>query len=120
MEFRKRLTDDILGDINEMIIAYNTSDDDPPTGGSGGEGESDETPDENKGTLILDATCAPQEIAYPQDINLLNEARKSLLAQDDVYLKPKQIERLAVIRELVEQQQYMYDNKVPGRVWCKA
>lgn len=35
-----------------------------------------------------------------------------LLTQDDVYLKPKQIERLAVIRELVEQQQYMYDNKV--------
>ncbi len=30
VEFRKRPTDDILGDINEMIIAYNTSDDDPP------------------------------------------------------------------------------------------
>lgn len=174
VEFRKRLTDDILGDINEMIIAYNTPDDDPPAGGSGGDGESDDTPVENKGTLILDATCAPQEIAYPQDINLLNEARENLegliddicyrfnyykprmyrqnarkdylslakckkrtakkirkaikkqlqyvnrdlgyvdllLAQDDVYLKPKQIERLAVIRELVEQQQYMYDNKV--------
>ena len=174
VEFRKRLTDDILGDINEMIIAYNTSDDDPPAGGSGGDGESDDAPMENKGTLILDATCAPQEIAYPQDINLLNEARENLegliddiccrfnyckprmyrqnarkdylslakckkrtakkirkaikkqlqyvnrdlgyidllLAQDDVYLKPKQIERLAVIRELVEQQQYMYDNKV--------
>lgn len=37
VEFRKRLTDDILGDINEMIIAYNTPDDDPPTGGSGSE-----------------------------------------------------------------------------------
>ena len=174
VEFRKRLTDDILGDINEMIIAYNTSDDDPPSGGSGGDGKCDDTPAENKGTLILDATCAPQEIAYPQDINLLNEARENLesliddiccrfnyykprmyrqnarkdylslakckkrtakkirkaikkqlqyvkrdlgyvdllLTQDDVYLKPKQIERLAVIRELVEQQQYMYDNKV--------
>ena len=30
VEFRKRLTDDILGDINEMIIAYNTPDDIPP------------------------------------------------------------------------------------------
>lgn len=30
VEFRKRLTDDILGDINEMIIAYNTPDDPPP------------------------------------------------------------------------------------------
>ena len=174
VEFRKRLTDDILGDINEMIIAYNTSDDDPPTGYPGDNGESDDTPNENKGTLIMDATCAPQQIAFPQDINLLNEARENLesliddicfrfhyykpriyrqnarkdylslakcrkrtakkirkaikkqlqyvhrdlghvdlfLAQDDVYLEPKQIERLNVIRELVEQQQYMYDNKV--------
>ena len=34
------------------------------------------------------------------------------LEQDDVFLKPKLAEQLAVIRELVEQQQYMYDNKV--------
>ena len=33
-------------------------------------------------------------------------------AQDDVYLNPGQAERLAVIRELAQQQQYMYDNKV--------
>lgn len=174
VEFRKRLMDDILGDVNEMIIAYNTPDDDPPAGGSGEDGENNAVPTENKGTLILDATCAPQQIAFPQDINLLNEARENLeiliddicngfnyykprmyrrnarkdylsltkckkrtakkirkaikkqlqyvkrdlgyvdlfLAQDDVYLKPKQVERLAVIRELAEQQQYMYDNKV--------
>ena len=36
----------------------------------------------------------------------------TFLEQDDVFLKPKQAERLAVIRELVDQQQYMYDNKV--------
>ena len=33
-------------------------------------------------------------------------------AQDDVYLNPGQAERLAVIRGLAQQQQYMYDNKV--------
>ena len=38
---------------------------------------------ENKGTLILDATCVPQNIAYPQDINLLNEARENLEAMID-------------------------------------
>lgn len=64
MEFRKRLTDDILGDINEMIIAYNTSDDNPLTGYSGDNGESDDTPNGNKCTLTLDATCAPQQIAF--------------------------------------------------------
>lgn len=33
---------------------------------------------ENSGTMIIDATCAPQNIKYPQDINLLNEAREKL------------------------------------------
>jgi len=32
----------------------------------------------NKGTLTLDAVCAPADIAYPTDINLLNEAREKL------------------------------------------
>lgn len=27
---------------------------------------------ENSGTIILDATCAPQNISYPQDVNRLN------------------------------------------------
>ena len=33
---------------------------------------------ENKGTLMLDATCAPSNIRYPQDFSLLNEAREKL------------------------------------------
>ena len=47
-------------------------------GGSGGEGSQAEVKDEpNKGTLILDATCAPQAIRFPTDTSLLNEARKN-------------------------------------------
>ena len=81
VEFRKRLTADILGEINEMIIEFNHPDDDPPTGNandSDGESPGANAPDGNKGTLMLDATCAPQQIAFPQDINLLNEARENL------------------------------------------
>ena len=37
-----------------------------------------ETETPNSGTLILDATCAPQNIEYPQDVNLLNECREKL------------------------------------------
>ena len=33
---------------------------------------------ENSGTLILDATCGPVSIRYPQDFSLLNEARLDL------------------------------------------
>ena len=32
----------------------------------------------NQGTMTLDATCASQYIEFPQDINLLNEARENL------------------------------------------
>lgn len=32
----------------------------------------------NSGTLILDATCAPSNIRFPQDFSLLNEAREKL------------------------------------------
>lgn len=33
---------------------------------------------ESSGTLILDATCVPSNIRYPQDFSLLNEAREKL------------------------------------------
>ena len=29
----------------------------------------------NQGKLIIDATCAPADISYPTDLNLLNQAR---------------------------------------------
>ena len=95
VEFRKRLGDDVLMEINEMIIAYNTPDD-PGAGDGGGSdlgAETEETA--NSGTIILDASCAPQNISYPQDINLLNEARENLeslidgICHDYNYYKPR-------------------------------
>ena len=41
------------------------------------DGNDDQDPP-NGGTLILDATCCPADIAYPQDINLLNKSREKL------------------------------------------
>lgn len=70
VHFRKRLTPEILAEINEMVIqeakGWDKDDDDKP--GDGG----------NSGTMIVDATCAPSNIRYPQDISvsLLNEARE--------------------------------------------
>ena len=83
VEFRKRLSEDVLNELTEMIIAFNAQqDDDDSNDGSGDAGQSDQqdsaTDSENAGTLILDATCAPQNIKYPQDIELLNEAREKL------------------------------------------
>ena len=84
VEFRKRLTEDVLDEINEMIIRHNEPHDPEGPGNGGKDSEPEEKEpevsetEENEGTLILDATCAPQNIAYPQDINLLNEAREKL------------------------------------------
>lgn len=100
VEFRKRLDDEILAQINEIIIAYNTPDDQGL--GSGGE-PSDESSEEseNSGTIILDATCVPQNISYPQDVDLLNEARENFeslidrICYDYSYYKPRMYRRNA-------------------------
>ena len=95
VEFRKRLTAEVLEEINEMIIEYNTPNNPPPTGGGDHSVDPDEADDTNAGTLILDATCAPQNISYPQDVNLLNEAREDLEKMIDIicyeqnYPKPR-------------------------------
>lgn len=77
--FRKRITMDILNEANEYMLEH--KDDDgpmPPTsGGTGGDTPQGEAAT-NSGTLIIDATCAPVNIRYPQDISLLNEAREKL------------------------------------------
>ena len=69
--FRKRLTPEVLGEINEMILRDvakpdEKKDDDNDDDGSG-----------NSGTLTIDATCAPSNTRYPQDVSLLNEAREN-------------------------------------------
>ena len=84
VEFRKRLSEDVLNEINEMIIEYNAQksddDNDDNDGDNSGSNDTENTSDSsgNSGTLILDATCAPQNIKYPQDIELLNETREKL------------------------------------------
>ena len=40
--------------------------------------EDEELASSNRGTLILDATCAPADIQYPTDVRLLHEARRKL------------------------------------------
>lgn len=68
VHFRKRLTPEILAEINEMVIreAKGEGEDNDDQPGDGG----------NSGTMIVDATCAPSNIRYPQDVSLLNEARE--------------------------------------------
>ncbi|MDL2263697.1 IS5 family transposase, partial [Synergistaceae bacterium OttesenSCG-928-I11] len=131
VHFRKRFTMEILGEINEMIIqgakerkdkggrgkqlphekgscrtsasVAGESRDSPPgatPNGEAGASASGESPS-NEGTLIVDATCAPSYIKYPQDTALLNQARErtekiidELRAQNDTK-RPRTYARIA-------------------------
>ena len=74
VHFRKRLTPEILAEINEMVISEaekkDEKDDHNDNNNNSGNGG-------NSGTMIVDATCAPSNIRYPQDVSLLNEAREN-------------------------------------------
>jgi hypothetical protein len=78
VHFRKRFPEDIMNQINELIaikaIAATSketeknpdNDDDDPSGAG----------TKNKGKLLVDATCAPEDINYPTDLKLVNKARE--------------------------------------------
>ncbi len=84
VEFRKRFPPKAVAAILEASIpkkAKKKDDEDPPGTGGGGGGATEtadaETP-ANQGTLLMDATCCPADIAFPQDYQLLNHARELL------------------------------------------
>lgn len=66
VHFRKRFPADVIEAINKRMFIepqQKRSDDNPPP--------------PNNGKLVLDATCAPADIRYPNDLSLLNEAREN-------------------------------------------
>lgn len=77
VHFRKRITKDMIGAINDTIareaqseIQNGVDDDDNSDPGD------DDAPPKNKGKLLVDATCAPGDITFPTDLKLLNKARE--------------------------------------------
>ncbi len=79
--FRKRITPEMLSEINDYIIGRKKKDDDDndPSGDTTNSGENADSQEKtNEGTLILDATCVPSDIRFPTDISLLNEGRVCL------------------------------------------
>ncbi len=81
--FRQRITPEMLAWVNDQIVGRKAErdkqdkDDGSGNGSQGDENEgSENAEEENEGTMILDATCAPQNIRFPTDASLLNEARE--------------------------------------------
>jgi hypothetical protein len=100
VDLRKRFGADQINAINETIMGLVTRDskdnkedtpqnnapvnddseklnkEDEPTQPVAASEEAVNPPPENKGDLIVDATACPQDISYPTDLNLLNDARE--------------------------------------------
>ena len=65
--FRKRFSEEDLAVILEASV---------PKAEAKEKNSDDRNDPPNSGTLVLDATCCPADIAYPHDIDLLNQARE--------------------------------------------
>lgn len=81
VNFRKRLGIDQINEINEKILGLNSKDDDSKGVNRNIQNERQngvmpKEPVTHKGKLITDATACPQDIAYPTDLNVLNDARE--------------------------------------------
>ena len=102
--FRQRITPDMLKWANDKITETKKdkekdtgathTDKDNKTDGEEDIAEAAEAKNQpedeslkNKGTMILDATCAPQNIRFPTDVSLVNEARKNSEMIIDYYHK---------------------------------
>jgi hypothetical protein len=93
VHFRKRITPEVLATINDVIVnrqlRKDSSSDD--SAGSVGSDSPEDKISENKtnaGVMMVDASVAPSDIAYPTDLNLLNEAREKLESIIDTLYEP--------------------------------
>lgn len=102
--FRKRITAEMIDEISEAMFLVDMEEDgdggdDDGNDGNGGNGGGGKTPPAgtppsaeegghgNAGTLIVDASCAPADIAYPADLELCDRARRWTEAILDHYWK---------------------------------
>ena len=65
--FRKRITPEMLAQINEEIIQSHLKRSIP---------KDKQDDDLSGGTMVIDATCTPADVRYPTDLSLLNECRE--------------------------------------------
>lgn len=84
VHFRKRFTIKFISEVNEYVCTgkwpedNNPEDTNPPKESTEEQTEIPSKPVKNKGKLKLDATAAPSDIRYPNDVQLLDECRENL------------------------------------------
>ena len=86
VHFRKRISFDLVSTVNESVVQAGMPPSPPVSPSpeetaSKSDDDDSEPPDppalsDNQGQLIVDASCAPADIRYPTDLDLLNDARE--------------------------------------------
>ena len=83
VEIRKRLGSEQINEINEKIFQLSRKSEEkksnkkPPEPPAEPENKSEQSVSaDHAGRLLVDATACPQDIAYPTDLNILNDARE--------------------------------------------
>ena len=77
VHFRERISAELVNKVNqEMVKKMCKETSSQSNQKKTAEPESERSEPKNRGKLILDATCAPGDISYPTDLELLNQARK--------------------------------------------
>jgi len=75
VHFRERITLELINKVNRFMVKNSREIKEEENTEKKLESETQSQP-ENRGKLILDASCAPADISYPTDLNLLNQGRK--------------------------------------------
>jgi hypothetical protein len=131
--FRKYIPAEMINDINNHLFRNvcgdnkndNTDKNDDENNNAGtppnesiGSNEAPETrlaQSPKKGTLLYDATCAPADISYPTDVNLLNEAREKLEGMIDTLQKYNDRKKPRTYRKKARREYLRFVlNKKPG------
>ena len=71
VHFRQRLSANLINKVNERMVNKMRQ----TTAGKQKKDSDTKNKSQNRGKLIIDATCAPAYITYPTDLGLLNGAR---------------------------------------------
>jgi len=98
VEIRKRLGADSINAINDRIIQLRVgfakdNSEDEVDGNDNQDGSDSTNQLKNDGRVLYDATACPQDIAFPTDLNLLNDAREKLEEIIDVLYDPELLEK---------------------------
>ena len=118
VHFRKRLDSETMKEINELIATGKTQaarrkDDDHDDVGPGAP---------KKGKLIVDASCMPSDIRYPNDMSLLDEARTKTEKMLDVLCSAQGIRKPRTYRYKARKDfiRFIHEKKPNGKKVRKA